>query len=107
PEIEEKNLRGLYFEPFGEVGEPTTRGKDEELAKKLWGFSENFVKEKLALKRIELQISCTLLESSSFFEWGAKTLLALNFRNFSKHWDSPALPGNLVIPDGMLLNNTA
>ncbi|CAG8814435.1 6232_t:CDS:2, partial [Dentiscutata erythropus] len=47
PEIEEKNLRGLYFVPFGEVGEPTTQGKDEELAKKLWGFSENFVKEKL------------------------------------------------------------
>ncbi|CAG8742616.1 25362_t:CDS:10, partial [Dentiscutata erythropus] len=47
PEIEEKNLRGLYFEPFGEVGEPATQAKDEELAKKLWDFSENFVKEKL------------------------------------------------------------
>ncbi|CAG8606903.1 5154_t:CDS:2 [Dentiscutata erythropus] len=47
PEIEEKNLRGKYFVPFGEVGEPITQAKDEELAKKLWDFSENFVKEKL------------------------------------------------------------
>ncbi|CAG8747673.1 21280_t:CDS:2, partial [Dentiscutata erythropus] len=47
PEIEEKNLRGKYFVPFGEVDEPTTLAKDEELAKKLWDFSENFVKEKL------------------------------------------------------------
>ncbi|CAG8527280.1 4460_t:CDS:1, partial [Dentiscutata heterogama] len=45
-----KNLRGLYFVPFGEVGEPTTQAKDEELAKKLWDFSENFVKEKLGAK---------------------------------------------------------
>ncbi|CAG8742173.1 37642_t:CDS:2, partial [Gigaspora margarita] len=47
PEIEEKNLRGKYFIPFGEVGEPSAQSKDEELAKKLWDFSENFIKEKL------------------------------------------------------------
>ncbi|CAG8619557.1 14779_t:CDS:2, partial [Dentiscutata heterogama] len=47
PEIEEKNLRGKYFVPFGEIGEPIAQAKDEELAKKLWDFSENFVKEKL------------------------------------------------------------
>ncbi|CAG8788869.1 16327_t:CDS:2, partial [Dentiscutata erythropus] len=48
PEIEEKNFRGLYFVPFGEVNEPlTAQAKDEELAKKLWDFSENFCKEKL------------------------------------------------------------
>ncbi|CAG8742171.1 37641_t:CDS:2 [Gigaspora margarita] len=47
PEIEEKNLRGKYFVPFGEVIEPIAQGKDEELAKKLWDFSENLIKEKL------------------------------------------------------------
>ncbi|CAG8779575.1 30819_t:CDS:2, partial [Racocetra persica] len=47
PEIEEKNHRGKYFIPYGELGETSDFGKDEELAKKLWDFSENLVKEKL------------------------------------------------------------
>ncbi|CAG8766652.1 33085_t:CDS:2 [Gigaspora margarita] len=47
PEIEEKNFRGKYFVPFGEIEEPSAQGKDEELAKKLWDFSENLIKEKL------------------------------------------------------------
>ncbi|CAG8530322.1 3903_t:CDS:2 [Gigaspora rosea] len=47
PEIEEKNFRGKYFVPYGEVSEPIAQGKDEELAKKLWDFSENLIKEKL------------------------------------------------------------
>ncbi|CAG8598528.1 31791_t:CDS:2 [Racocetra persica] len=47
PEIEEKNYRGKYFVPFGVLGKTSNYGKDEELAKKLWDFSENFVKEKL------------------------------------------------------------
>ncbi|RIB26760.1 hypothetical protein C2G38_2264455 [Gigaspora rosea] len=47
PEIEEKNLCGKYFVPYGEVGEPIAQGKDEELAKKLWDFFENLIKEKL------------------------------------------------------------
>ncbi|CAG8603662.1 7627_t:CDS:2 [Cetraspora pellucida] len=47
PEIEEQDYRGKYFVPFGVLGETTDFGKDEELAKKLWDFSENLVKEKL------------------------------------------------------------
>ncbi|CAG8784341.1 21460_t:CDS:2 [Cetraspora pellucida] len=47
PEIEEKNYRGKYFIPFGELGETSDHAKNEEMAKKLWDFSENFVKEKL------------------------------------------------------------
>ncbi|CAG8569159.1 10890_t:CDS:2, partial [Scutellospora calospora] len=47
PEIEEKNYRGKYFIPFAKLSETTVQGKDEELAKKLWDFSENLVKEKL------------------------------------------------------------
>ncbi|CAG8740447.1 34104_t:CDS:2, partial [Racocetra persica] len=47
PEIEEKNYRGKYFVPFGELGKPSAPAKDEELAKKLWDFSERFIKEKL------------------------------------------------------------
>ncbi|CAG8692610.1 2789_t:CDS:2, partial [Gigaspora margarita] len=47
PEIEEKNYRAKYFIPFGKLSETTNHGKDEELAKKLWDFSEKFVKEKL------------------------------------------------------------
>ncbi|CAG8650087.1 2404_t:CDS:2, partial [Scutellospora calospora] len=47
PEIEEKNYRGKYFIPFGELAEPSIQGKDKELVKKLWNFSEQLVKEKL------------------------------------------------------------
>ncbi|CAG8581728.1 5589_t:CDS:2 [Cetraspora pellucida] len=47
PEIEENNYRGKYFIPFGELGETSDHAKNEELAKKLWHFSETFVKEKL------------------------------------------------------------
>ncbi|CAJ0871523.1 3562_t:CDS:10 [Entrophospora sp. SA101] len=47
PEIEEKNLRGKYFIPFGVESSPTNNGKDEELAKKLWQFTDDLVNEKL------------------------------------------------------------
>ncbi|CAG8515405.1 1999_t:CDS:2 [Cetraspora pellucida] len=47
PEIEEKNHRGKYFIPFGELGQTNAPAKDEELAKTLWNFSEKFIKEKL------------------------------------------------------------
>ncbi|CAG8644871.1 16207_t:CDS:2 [Cetraspora pellucida] len=47
PEIEEKNYRGKYFIPFGELGQTNAPAKDEELAKTLWNFSEKFIKEKL------------------------------------------------------------
>ncbi|CAG8781299.1 24073_t:CDS:2, partial [Racocetra persica] len=34
PEIEEKNYRGKYFEPFGKESELTSYAYDDELAKK-------------------------------------------------------------------------
>ena len=47
PEIEEKNSRGKYFIPFGVESSPTDNAKDEELAKKLWQFTDDLVNEKL------------------------------------------------------------
>ncbi|CAG8656513.1 16544_t:CDS:2, partial [Acaulospora colombiana] len=51
PEILEKNLRGMYFVPCAKLAEPSKQAKDEELARKLWEYSENFVNERL--KKIE------------------------------------------------------
>jgi len=48
PEIEEKNYRGRYFDPFGIEGEKSSRAKDDDLAKKLWEFTENLITEKLS-----------------------------------------------------------
>ncbi|RIB29882.1 hypothetical protein C2G38_1949657 [Gigaspora rosea] len=50
PEIEEKNYRGRYFEPFGIEGEKSSFAKDDDLAKKFWEFSENLINEKLSQK---------------------------------------------------------
>ena len=47
PEIEEKNLRGKYFIPYGVESSPNDYAKDEELAKKLWQFTDDLVNEKL------------------------------------------------------------
>ena len=48
PEIEEKNLRGKYFIPFGVESSPKNDyAKDKELAKKLWQFTDDLVNEKL------------------------------------------------------------
>ncbi|CAG8442231.1 16256_t:CDS:2, partial [Acaulospora colombiana] len=47
PEIVEKNLRGLYFVPYAKLEEPSEKSKDEELARKLWEYSENFIDERL------------------------------------------------------------
>lgn len=47
PEIEQKNLRGEYFVPTAKLSEPSNFAKDEQLAKKLWTFSEELVKSKL------------------------------------------------------------
>ena len=47
PEIEEKNLRGKYFIPHGVESSPNDYGKDEEMAKKLWQFTDDLVNEKL------------------------------------------------------------
>ncbi|CAG8668411.1 4992_t:CDS:2 [Cetraspora pellucida] len=47
PEIEEKNYRAKYFEPFGNVCEQTSYAQDDDLAKRLWEFTENLINEKL------------------------------------------------------------
>ena len=47
PEIEEKNLRGKYFIPYGVESSPSDYAKDEELAKKLWQFTDDLVNEKM------------------------------------------------------------
>ncbi|CAG8690394.1 4592_t:CDS:2, partial [Dentiscutata heterogama] len=50
PEIEEKNYRERYFEPFGIEGEKSSYAKDDDLAKRLWEFTENLINEKLSQK---------------------------------------------------------
>ncbi|KAG9297689.1 hypothetical protein G9A89_011204 [Geosiphon pyriformis] len=47
PEIEEKNLRAKYIIPDAKVIEPSNYATNEELAKKLWKFSEDLVAQKL------------------------------------------------------------
>ncbi|CAG8463611.1 22205_t:CDS:2 [Gigaspora margarita] len=49
PEIEEKNYRGRYFDPFGIEGEKSSYANDY-LAKRLWEFTENLINEKLSQK---------------------------------------------------------
>ncbi|CAG8447863.1 14466_t:CDS:2 [Gigaspora rosea] len=50
PEIEEKNYRGRYFIPFGIEGDKSSYTEDEDLAKRLWEFTENLINEKLSQK---------------------------------------------------------
>ncbi|CAG8813980.1 36068_t:CDS:2 [Gigaspora margarita] len=50
PEIEEKNYRGRYFIPFGIEGDKSSYAEDEDLAKRLWEFTENLINEKLSQK---------------------------------------------------------
>ncbi|CAG8821115.1 15734_t:CDS:2, partial [Racocetra persica] len=50
PEIEEKNYREKYFELFGREVEPTSDAQDEDLAKRLWEYTENLINEKLPQK---------------------------------------------------------
>ncbi|KAI1316556.1 hypothetical protein EDD11_009821 [Mortierella claussenii] len=47
PEVEEKNLRGLYFVPVGNECRPSHYALDEELQEKLWAYSERLVHEKI------------------------------------------------------------
>ncbi|KAF9437412.1 hypothetical protein BGZ76_000835 [Entomortierella beljakovae] len=47
PEVEEKNLRGLYFVPVGTECRPSHYAMDEELQEKLWSYSEKLVNEKI------------------------------------------------------------
>ncbi|CAG8701136.1 367_t:CDS:2 [Cetraspora pellucida] len=50
PEIEEKNYRSKYFEPFGNESEKSTYAQDENLAKRLWEYTEDLINEKLPQK---------------------------------------------------------
>ncbi|KAF0392042.1 NADP-binding protein [Gigaspora margarita] len=50
PEIEEKNYRGRYFVPFGIEGEKSSYAEDDDLAKRLWEFTENLINGKLSQK---------------------------------------------------------
>jgi len=51
PEIEgtdgQPPLRGQYFVPTAKLSTASKKGRDEQLAKKLWEFSEALIKEKL------------------------------------------------------------
>lgn len=47
PEIVEKNYRGMYFVPSGEVGKRSANSENDELAEKLWKYTEDLVNEKL------------------------------------------------------------
>ncbi|CAG8789673.1 23839_t:CDS:2 [Racocetra persica] len=47
PEIEEKNYRAKYFEPFGKECELPPYAEDDDLAKQLWEFTEHLINEKL------------------------------------------------------------
>ncbi|CAG8484129.1 3620_t:CDS:2 [Diversispora eburnea] len=47
PEIIEKNLRGKYFVPNGKLSNPEKSGTDEDLALKLWKYSEELINKKL------------------------------------------------------------
>ncbi|CAG8813389.1 4849_t:CDS:2, partial [Racocetra persica] len=50
PEIEQKNYRAKYFEPFGNEREQSAVAQDEDLAKRLWEYTENLINEKLPNK---------------------------------------------------------
>ncbi|RIA88682.1 hypothetical protein C1645_825970, partial [Glomus cerebriforme] len=47
PEIIEKNYRGKYFVPYGELENPTEAAQNDELAEKLWKYTEDLIDEKL------------------------------------------------------------
>jgi len=47
PEIEEKNYRGEYFVPIAKRETPSEFSRNPELAKKLWSFTEDLLKQKL------------------------------------------------------------
>ncbi|RIB26574.1 hypothetical protein C2G38_2064485, partial [Gigaspora rosea] len=54
PEIEEKNYRGRYFDPFGIEGEKSSCAKDDNMAKKRWEFTENLIKRNIITRMIVL-----------------------------------------------------
>ncbi|CAG8693594.1 14591_t:CDS:2 [Funneliformis caledonium] len=47
PEIVERNYRDQYFEPFGMIGNRPAAAQDEELAEKLWKYTEDLIDVKL------------------------------------------------------------
>ncbi|KAJ1555734.1 hypothetical protein HK405_013895 [Cladochytrium tenue] len=48
PTVEEKDYRGLYFDPIAKLVEPDSKiATDAALAKKLWEFTEKLVQEKV------------------------------------------------------------
>ncbi|KAJ3321945.1 hypothetical protein HDV06_003682 [Boothiomyces sp. JEL0866] len=47
PEISEKKITNRYFLPIAQESEPTAFGADDELAEKLWKFTEDLLKQKL------------------------------------------------------------
>ena len=47
PEINEKNYRGKFFVPNGEIGNPIAKAQDDELAEKLWKYTEDLINDKL------------------------------------------------------------
>ncbi|EQC32470.1 hypothetical protein SDRG_09797 [Saprolegnia diclina VS20] len=46
PEIEKKDLSGLYFTAIAKLKETTTLGQDMDLAAKLWTFTEELIASK-------------------------------------------------------------
>jgi NAD(P)-dependent dehydrogenase (short-subunit alcohol dehydrogenase family) len=46
PEIEEKNYRGEYFVPYGQLGKASADALNGELAERLWRFTEKLIEEK-------------------------------------------------------------
>jgi len=47
PKIIENNYRGKYFVPFGIIGQKSAAAQDDELAEKLWKYTEDLIDEKL------------------------------------------------------------
>jgi len=47
PEIETKDVRGQYFVPTAKLSKASAHARNEELARKLWEYSEALIQEKL------------------------------------------------------------
>jgi NAD(P)-dependent dehydrogenase (short-subunit alcohol dehydrogenase family) len=47
-DIVEQNIKGKYFIPFAKIEKESELAQNDQLAKKLWEFTENLVNEKLA-----------------------------------------------------------
>jgi hypothetical protein len=47
PDVVEKNYKNKYIVPFAQLEEPIDLAKNEELATRLWDFTDSLVNEKL------------------------------------------------------------